>query len=121
MSEAMKTRRRSQDKSITSELIEDAVAEQLKSQAADEGLEKGKRGTIATPRQIVGSRRRADHIILELIHDWSDPKIQLQKTKSPPHAQYNLPLQNMAGVSSQYRTHRGRRSRLSQIKRAIKK
>lgn len=62
----MERQHRSQDNSITLELIEEAIAEQLKSQAADEGLEKGKRGTIATPQQIVGSRRRTEKVFLDM-------------------------------------------------------
>lgn len=57
----------SQAKSICSELIEDAIAEQLKSrQAADDDLEKGGRGTIATPQQMVGSRRGIEDILIEM-------------------------------------------------------
>jgi hypothetical protein len=69
---------RNQEKSIRLELIEDAVAEQLKSQAAEENLEKCKRGTVALPEQIVGSRRRMDDIIIDLVHRWCDREIRVQ-------------------------------------------
>ena len=62
----MERQRRSQEISITLDLIDDAAAEQLKSQAAAEGLEKGKRGTVATPQQVVGSRRRTENIFIDM-------------------------------------------------------
>jgi len=46
-----------------------AVGEQLKSQVAENGLEKGRRGTIATPQQIVGYRRRPENILVGMIKD----------------------------------------------------
>ena len=112
----MKMRMRSQDISITSELIEDAVAEQLKSQAADVGLEKGKRGTIATPQQMFGVRHRADAIIIGLIDDWSDPKIKVQKIWDRS-VQCNPKLQ---GSATKRKTHRGRRLQESYLRRAIR-
>lgn len=59
----------SQRNSIKLGIIGNAVAEQLKSQAAEEGLEKGKRGTIATPQQIVGSRRTTENIFIGMLDD----------------------------------------------------
>jgi len=118
--EAMKNWLRSQEKSIRSELIGDAVAEQLKSQAADEGLENGKRGTIAIPQQIVGSRRRADDIIIDLLDEWSDPKVRIQKVKNH-NAPYKSQPQSTAGISSRRKAHRGRRSQESLTKRANRK
>lgn len=46
-----------------------AVIEQLKSQAPENGLEKGKRGTVAIPQQIVGSRRSTENIFAGMIKD----------------------------------------------------
>jgi hypothetical protein len=50
-------------------LIELAVEEQLKSQGAEDNLEKGKRGTVAIPQQMVGSRRRTEDIFAGMIKD----------------------------------------------------
>lgn len=99
---------------IRLKLIEEAIGEQLKSQAAEDGLEKGKRGTIAIPQQIVGSRRRMDDIISDLIDEWSDPNICMKKNHS---AQYRNQSQNTTGSSSKHKTHRGRRSKESIKKR----
>ena len=49
--------------------LSQAVGEQLKSQVAEDGLEKGRRGTIATPQQIVGYRRRPENILAGMIKD----------------------------------------------------
>lgn len=111
----MKTRVGMQEILIRSESIEDAVAEQLKSLAADEGLENGRRGTVATPQQKVGSRRRMDAIVNELIDCWTDSKVLSQKTMNLRQ------LQNAMGISSRRRTHRGRRSAESVARRANRK
>jgi len=49
--------------------ISHAIGEQLKSQVAEDGLENRRRGTIATPQQIVGYRRRPENILTGMIKD----------------------------------------------------
>jgi hypothetical protein len=102
-----------QSQEISKSLIADAAAEQTKSQGAEDGLEKGKRGTIATPQQMFGSRRRLDDIVLEMIKDWTPPK--------KPDATDNQQDQSPAGKSSKSNTHRGGRSVESLFKRANRK
>jgi hypothetical protein len=46
--------------------VDDAVAEQLKSQAAADHLDQGPEGSIALPQQIVGSRRRTENILVDM-------------------------------------------------------
>lgn len=55
-------------------ILDEAVGEQMKSQAADDGLEKGKRGTKVIPAQIVGVRRRTENIIADMIKNSSFAK-----------------------------------------------
>lgn len=55
-------------------ILNEAVGEQMKSQAADDGLEKGKRGTKAIPAQIVGVRRRTENIFAGMIKNSSFAK-----------------------------------------------
>ncbi len=56
-------------------LIELAVEEQLKSQGAEDNLEKGKRGTVAIPQQMVGSRRRTEDIFAGMIKNITNVKL----------------------------------------------
>ena len=53
----------SQEILTRSAIFQAAVNEQLKSQAAEDGLEKGKRGSKATPQQIIGCRRSQEKIL----------------------------------------------------------
>lgn len=59
--------------------FDQAIAEQLKSQAAEDGLEKGRRGTIATHQQIVGYRRRPENIFASMIKDVWFSKEEMKK------------------------------------------
>ncbi len=99
----IKNRTKSQQISITSELIKEAAAAQLKSQAADNGLENGRRGTKATPQQMMGTRRRMDDILIDMLLDWS---------KSRPENR------RVVEISAKPKTHRGRRSQESVKRRA---
>ncbi len=77
--------------------INEALAEQLKSQGSEDGLEKGGRGTVATEQQIVGYRRRQENILVGMIKDvWysreeltSKPskKQNIRKRKRGPRSQ----------------------------------
>ena len=62
----MGRQRGSQEILITSAVMEEAIGEQLKSQAAEEGIENGERGTVATPQQIVGYRRGTENIFIAM-------------------------------------------------------
>ena len=113
----MKKQTKNQEELITKEIVKEAAAEQLKSRGADDGLDKGRRGSIATPQQMFGIRRRADAIIIGLIDDWSDPKIRERKIWDRI-VQSNLQLQKPA---TKRKTHRGGRSQESLMTRAIRK
>jgi hypothetical protein len=86
----MDERVRSHENLIRLGLIEEAMGEQTKSQAAEEGLKKGKRGTVATPAQIVGYRRRAEYIYSDMLRNM------------PRHIKPKNPVQKMTedGVAS---------------------
>lgn len=103
-------------------LINEAVGEQMKSQAADDGLDKGKRGTKAIPSQIVGLRRRTEDIIGDAIDNWSDTKIRNYKISSLvssfEHQSHNT---SESVTSSKRKTHRGKRSLKSGVKRVNQK
>jgi len=66
MDQIKKRRIVSQKELIILGFIQKAIDEQLKSHAPEDGIEKGKRGTIATPKQMMGSRRRTEKIFIEM-------------------------------------------------------
>lgn len=83
---------KNQENLIKLVLFEEVVGEQLKSQAAEDGLEKGKRGTKATPAQIVGYKRRTESIFLDMIkEEWL--RNQHQNKQLP--VQYTIEKRNM--------------------------
>lgn len=47
-------------------IIERAIAEQIKSHGPEEGLEDGRRGTIATCGQIAGYRRSTETVLIDM-------------------------------------------------------
>lgn len=63
-----------QENLIISCILNEAVGEQLKSQAAENGLDKGKRGTKTIPAQVVGCKRRTESIFLDMIKNMSFAK-----------------------------------------------
>jgi len=81
----MKKRIGSQNEPIILGFIEKAIDEQLKSHAPEDGIEKGKRGTIATPQQMMGSRRRTEKIFIEMATNISEAE---------PAKQRNITKQN---------------------------
>jgi len=92
-------------------LICEAVAEQLKSQAAEDGLEKGGRGTVAMEQQIVGYRRRTENVFASMIKDeWYSKK----ELDSKP------PIKPGIKKSSNRKRKRGPRSIQAIEKRALK-
>lgn len=56
-----------------------AMDEQFNGQAAEHGLEKGKRGTIATPQQMAGYRRSTENIFVGMIKDTWFSKKEMNK------------------------------------------
>lgn len=44
-----------------------AIGEQLKSQSPEQGIENGKRGTVATRSQLAGYRRSIQQILIEMV------------------------------------------------------
>jgi hypothetical protein len=65
-------------------LIELAVEEQLKSQGAEDNLEKGKRGTVTIPQQMVGSRRRTEDIFAGMIKNITNVKLSAKQQIAEP-------------------------------------
>lgn len=108
------------EKILNSIFVDDAVTEVLKSQAPEEGLENGRRGTVATPQQICGYRRRNENIIVDKIDEWTDPRIRTLKIDG-----YHTLIKNEAKREkdeiSQRKAHRGKRSTKSLIRRANRK
>lgn len=91
--------------------VDQAIFEQLKSQTAEDDLEKGRRGTIATPQQIVGYRRRPENIFASMIKEvWEKEK---QKDDS-------LPAKHIIKKKSSRKHKRGHRSVKSIKNRALK-
>jgi len=100
--------------------IDDAVAEQKKSRAAEDELNKGKRGTIATPQQICGYRRRVESVIINKMDEWADPKIRALKIVG-----YHTMIKNISKrekeANLKRKAHRGRRSQASINRRTNRK
>jgi len=94
----------------------------MKSRTPEKGLENGKRGTVATPQQIGGYRRRPEDIIVDKIDTWLNPEFRDRKING-----YYVMIKNILKrekeekASSKSKTHRGRRSPESLARRANRK